>query len=63
MSIGSNMRALRIIETQRRLPNVHMVMSAIPLQHLFATLDDRDSAKCIHRLSSSMTAVDAARSL
>ena len=42
---------------------VYTVMSAIPLQHLFAALDDRDSARCIHRLSSSMTAIDAARSL
>ncbi|ESL05845.1 phosphatidylinositol kinase related ATR [Trypanosoma rangeli SC58] len=50
VAIGSNMRALRCIESQQYLPSVHDVMKQnISLQCIFAALGDRDSSRSLHR--------------
>lgn len=60
IEIGSNMRALRVIESQRRLPRVAEAMQRVPLQRIFAALDDRDSARSIHRFSHGLKPAEAA---
>ncbi|PWV18739.1 putative phosphatidylinositol 3-related kinase [Trypanosoma cruzi] len=50
VAIGSNVRALRCIESQRYLPSIQDVMQKnISLQRIFATLGDRDSSRSLHR--------------
>ncbi|RNF23811.1 putative phosphatidylinositol 3-related kinase [Trypanosoma conorhini] len=50
VGIGSNMRALRHIESQQYLPSVHEVLNQdISLQRIFAALGDRDSSRSLHR--------------
>lgn len=60
MSIGSNLGALRSIESQRLLSNAAAVIQELPLQRIFAALDDRDSARSIHCLSRGLQPKDAA---
>ncbi|KAG5496207.1 hypothetical protein JKF63_02508 [Porcisia hertigi] len=57
---GSHIRALRSVESQRRIPGLASVVSAVPLQRIFAALNDRESARTIHRTSPGLSPEDTA---
>ncbi|KAK7199752.1 phosphatidylinositol 3-related kinase [Novymonas esmeraldas] len=60
LRVGSHIRALRSVECQRRLPALTSVIAAVPLQRIFAALNDRESARAIHRASPGLTPEDTA---
>ncbi|CAJ1033889.1 FAT domain/Phosphatidylinositol 3- and 4-kinase/FATC domain containing protein, putative [Leishmania shawi] len=60
LRIGSNIRALRSVESQRRIPGLTSVIDAVPLQRIFAALNDRESSRSIHRASPGLSLEDTA---
>ncbi|CCW70628.1 unnamed protein product [Phytomonas sp. Hart1] len=63
IAVGGFLRALRAVESPRRLPKLVDVVAAIPLQRVFAALGDRDSARSLHRLAHHLPASEVAFSL
>ncbi|KAL7700024.1 phosphatidylinositol 3-related kinase [Lotmaria passim] len=63
LRIGSHVRALRSVEGQRRIPDLAAVIQSVPLQRIFAALDDRESSRSIHRASPGLSLEDTAFSL
>ncbi|CBZ36883.1 phosphatidylinositol 3-related kinase, putative [Leishmania donovani] len=60
LRIGSHIRALRSVESQRRIPGLASVIAAVPLQRIFAALKDRESSRSIHRASPGLSLEDTA---
>ncbi|KAG5495450.1 hypothetical protein GH5_03111 [Leishmania sp. Ghana 2012 LV757] len=60
LRIGSHIRALRSVESQRRIPGLASVIAAVPLQRIFAALNDRESSRSIHRASPGLSLEDTA---
>ncbi|KAG5470547.1 hypothetical protein LSCM1_01791 [Leishmania martiniquensis] len=60
LRIGSHIRALRSVESQRRIPGLASVIAAVPLQRIFAALNDRESSRSIHRASPGLSLEETA---
>ncbi|GET91480.1 phosphatidylinositol 3-related kinase, putative [Leishmania tarentolae] len=60
LRIGSHIRALRSVESQRRIPGLASVIAAVPLQRIFAALNDRESSRSIHRATPGLSLEETA---